>query len=368
MEISNLQKLCDDGQIAELGHGVPRRVYEFQKYLGIDNYVLIPVSAIDFSVQGESDLQIDDENGVVVGYLCFCRRLGEVNPADLTSLRFLCYLADLSGENLAVPYRFERDYVAVRELFVDEYIKRYQPGSAIWGGFIHASDDMFGTNSFGRSISTIQGIPDINLTTKLHRISLSRGLRSTSHADRFLRYYHQLELLYDLVLVKEIQKMGDDLKSIARIMSAYSKMEIDRMQDIARKYCDDVHGVCHVMTKVANYKDRIVIIVDEYGKTNNPLSDEHLRSKFWRMVEAGAVSAVEAKEKGFAGNEKQFEQKIINIACYWIYRFRCCVVHHRVGEYIMDEKDDDIIVDVGESLVKCLISSMFRNEKLRELF
>ena len=85
------------------------------------------------------------------------------------------------------------------------------------------------------------------------------------------------------------------------------------------------------------------------------------------MVATGTVSSKEAQSKRFASNDGEFRLKIIKIVCYWIYRLRCSVVHHRIGGYILKNEDDDLIVEVGERLTRCMLTSMFQNTKLQGL-
>ena len=126
----------------------------------------------------------------------------------------LCYLVDLPSDTIESPYTFQRDYVVIDESFVRAYISTYKAGSAIWGGFIHLEDDAYVASKFTRADKRLVAHPMVVMPTVAHKEALARGLRSISHKVRFLHYYHQMELLFDMILVKELQKLGSDLNGI----------------------------------------------------------------------------------------------------------------------------------------------------------
>ena len=55
-------------------------------------------------------------------------------------------------------------------------------------------------------------------------------------------------------------------------------------------------------------------------------------------------------------------EMIIYIASYWIYRIRCSIAHHKIGEYLFSWKDENFIVDFGEPLLREVVIQCLKNE------
>lgn len=53
---------------------------------------------------------------------------------------------------------------------------------------------------------------------------------------------------------------------------------------------------------------------------------------------------------------------ILAIATYWIYRIRCSIAHHKIGEYMMGYDDEEFVVEFAEPLLKEIILESFKRK------
>jgi len=53
--------------------------------------------------------------------------------------------------------------------------------------------------------------------------------------------------------------------------------------------------------------------------------------------------------------DDEYSQKICEISAYWVYRIRCSIAHNKIGEYILNYKDEEFLVNCAEPFLKEIV-------------
>jgi hypothetical protein len=177
-----------------------------------------------------------------------------------------------------------------------------------------------------------------------------------------LRLYHQIELLFDWVVVKQIQALGSDLTGIGRLMSDYAAGDTPRLRHIISKYSTDTDRLLKRMFDLPKFVSTAKAIFQDYSKESNPLKDNW--TKFIDWAENGTPDLVGAKKFKLAPDQAQFDTLVRTTAAYWIYRVRCCIAHNKIGEYILQDSDEDFVINFIEPLLQEVLLQVLANPAL----
>lgn len=331
-------------------------------YLIVGGLVAIPISHVNASVRTEDDLEFRDEAGVQLGTICFSRRLIEVDPMTLTRWQYVAYLADVSATALDVPHTFQSDYLVLDEPFLDEYVANYLDSAPLWGKFSHVA---MPATVMQPTREVVIGLSAIVLPTDHHRQAFGRYVQARSGFDRFLKLYHCLELLFDYVILKRMRAVGNDLAGFEKIISAYSVNEQERLRYLIANYCDNKAELFPKYYPLSPHEDRATEIFQSHSKGGNPLEQDVIWPRFLKLCADGQLTDANMKRDKLAVDETSRDKLATNLSAYCIYRVRSSIAHSRVGEFLLLDSDEELVVTFAEPLLLEVVSQIFSNEALK---
>ena len=341
----------------------PTSVETVSGHLCVNDLIALPVTAVDCSHNRSTDLEIEFDGSTVSGTLCYCRSPGQAaDPyAMMSEWRQVAYLTEASKSDWGTDYHFRNDFLVIPKTRLAAYEADLLATAPIWGGFSH--DPVSSSPSVVRAETKIQAQSGLKIPTTFHARSLQFSVRAAHPYDRFLRQYHQLELLFDWIFVKKIQALGADLEGVAKLMSEYSSGDLPRLKVILLKYFSDSGRVRDKLLMPHAHLTTAKEIFDINNKDGNPLKDKWDKFVQWHG-QGMTESAAKSPAIKILGSDKSFDELIINIAAYWIYRIRCSIAHNRIGEYIMKESDEAFVVNFMEPLLREVLCQVFANPQL----
>lgn len=358
----NEQEVNELIAIGSFNGDAPTSIETVSGYLCINGLVALPVAAVDSSHNRSNDLEIEFEAGADPGMLCYCRSPGqEADPySRMSDWRRAAFLAEAKLLDWGTDYHFSDDFLIIPKDRLEDYLSNYFDTAPIWGGFSH--EHRSSNTIFYRTASKISVRAGLRIPTQFHKRSLQYAVRAAHPYDRFLRQYHQIELLFDWVFVKKIQSLGDDLEGVAKLMSEYSSGDLPRLKVILTKFISNANFVRDRLLMPPAHLATAKEIFDINNKDGNPLKDKWDKFLLWHthsMTET-AVNSPAVKLLG----DKSFPDFVSAIAAYWIYRVRCSIAHNRIGEYIMKESDEEFMVEFMEPLLKEVLCQVFSHPDL----
>ena len=228
-------------------------------------------------------------------------------------------------------------------------------GCEIWGGYSHLN--LAQPQLVTRQRSKITAVERLRIPTEYHQSALERAIHASHPYERYLKYYHQLELLFDWAYIKKIQALQDDLNGCAKLISSYQSGDLPRLKDLIRQYATSPSMIHALLALVHNYKSIGTRIFDDFGKEGNPISG-NWNDMLADLTKGYFVSPI----KGLPTKQADYDKRILETAAYWIFRIRCCIAHHRIGEYLLSQGDEEFIVEFGEPLLLGVISDVLGNQ------
>ncbi|AWL66863.1 TPA: hypothetical protein I8438_000736 [Serratia marcescens] len=342
----------------------------------INGYIAIAVYDMDSSINIDEDIIIHDVSGGEVGYLCPTRSINHpVSINQLTENRLVCLISDIEPSELGKSdmHRFNCDYLLIKSDFFEEYNNRYKESSVIWGGFSHKKNS---ESQYKRQVSSINLREGIFSPTLRHGVDLQRAVKSSNGFDRYLKYYHQLELLFDVVFVSKIKSLPvDSLQGFGDIFKDMHKKEIEIFKGMLREYVVNTESLLGVIS--ANMKSSFIptmtSIFQDHSKEGNPLLGKDRSSDKWNgfmtFITGNDLSARSAKVNKLISQEQSdlLKEFVINLVSYWLYRIRCSIAHNRIGEFLFDNTHEEFVVEIGERMIKEVIGQIFSNVKLKNI-
>lgn len=365
MNTEEIRAAAADGTLISIEDVDPSTATTLGDYVSISGRVAMPLDGLSWSIDRSDDLQILDELGASLGVLCVTGKQ-EYHVNEMTRWQYTAYLADCDHGSHANPtHRFSSHYAVIDAPEFERYVTLYKDGSALWGGF-HHGEELLTHEGWKDSIIARPNIltPTTHHSKAFHLITLANGPR-----EEFLKLYHTIELLFDYITFRKIVKCGDDLHGFGKIMQATQKSEIDKLKFIFRDFCHDISAIADTMKLILPYLDSAKEMFQIHTKDGNPLNDNDGTKweNFKKLIEGGQIDFNEAKKYSVAGSVNVFENLILNLAAYQIYRIRSSIAHSRIGEYLLSEDDDIFISKYGIPLIQAVSIQIFSSIALSGL-
>jgi len=331
---------------------------EVNERLVVNHKVALQLHTVSSVYNEQSEIEVKDDVGNFLGILCLCKGMN-IDLSQMTETQTVCYLSEIEKEYYGQPYQFQNNYLVLGVDSLDNYTHNYLDTSFLWGGFVHVEH---GTKKpYTQETTSITAILNVNLPTPYHIETGVRGIIQPFVFERFLKFYHMLELLFDYDTVEKIRGLGGDLKGVGQILSTYERNDIDRLKYVVENRCkgyDEIAKKLNGAFASDEFKQKVKTIFFEYGKDHNPLRNEN-EEKFERLVSLGGFTFENAKTTKLADNRKLYETRVLAVAVYWLYRIRCSIAHSRIGEYVMTMDDEKFVVEVAEPLLKEVLIQAF---------
>ncbi len=364
MNLNKLVPFRDNPGLYQLPFSVTScELYKNEK--SINDFIAIPVDYVSQGIKKNADISISDESGYEIATLTFTKELGEVDINQLTENQFIAYLTEADG--LLPFYKFEKNYVVVKKNYYDKYIESYRDTSSIWGGFIHPHPNVSVNSTYEKEIVSLVAIKDIDLGESYFIENSLRAIMQVHAFERYLKFYHLLELNFDYDLVKRIRGLNLEMNSnlIGSLLNEYSNKEFERLSSVLKVRCKDLSAILPHLQKVFNYEDKAVEIFYTFGKETNPLKDIDKFNDL-KGITSFSYTDVKSKFKNLS-TQQQYEQLIYKLIAYWIYRVRCCIAHNKIGEYVMTKNDEEFVVEFAEPLLKQVLIECFKTNTNQQI-
>lgn len=324
------------------------------------DYIAFEVLPVPRTLGHDDDVRVSTEDGAELGVLCLTSRVWGVAPSSLTQFRRLALVTD--GPRTCDPsqHRFACDYFVIRRDRSAEYFCKYSATSGLWGGFIHSAPSAPAAPS---TISDITARSGLRLPRAEHTEALRRACVTDWTFYRYLKLYHLLELQFDLHLRDQILATGDDLHGFSQIINSYNMNELDRIVMILCDRIRDLPALANVLEGLDWNNSTLadVIYFHETSKGNPFRGADGLDElREWTTRRLFSWPNFSAAGRPGVRREEEHRQKVIRFAAFVIYRFRCCIAHFRIGEYILRESDERVVLSFAEPVLKEALRQVFR--------
>ncbi|MFK7699340.1 hypothetical protein [Pseudomonas caspiana] len=371
MELKGISKNITDIQKMYNDAGGVFNVEWVDEKLVVNGYVALPVFELDCSVSTDDDIDIVNDCGKLLGVLCPVGLLGASSPIkELGINRLNVLIHDMDDEQFGLQksHSFKSHYLLVNKEFVSQYMVDFYDTAPIWGGFSHKRKRA----SYTRSILKIELPSKIFVPTTRHEADLEKAISSSNGFDRFLKYYHQLELLFDVVFVSKIRSLSrESIEGFGSVIKEYQKNELDSLKRVFKDYVIDISELLSIMGNCSPYTDVMEEIFQDHTKEGNPAVVNKVSRWADLVVFLQGVdhSAAEAKSLKLISHatDDMLRKFILELSAYWIYRVRCSVAHNRIGEFIFSDSHEEFVVEVGEAMIKEVLKQLFTNSALEAI-
>ncbi len=354
-------------------------IYELKdgKYHSFNNFIIIPIIAVKKSIDLKDHpcVSIKLSNGIEIATLCLVterseelRYVGGFSDEEL----FACFV-DSHGVLEASTYSFKRNYVAVKKDFYEEYID-VMHSSEYWGGFTHE----YLEERKVEPITEITALTGITAPTENHKNSMLLAIDTSSSFERFLKYYHQLELLFDVVIICKLKSLNSlNLNSYSTIIKEVNgKSELKGLHYLFENFIGDefVAPIAFTLSKVVNNTHVAKGMFQDLGKTDNPIPDESSWNCLLHLFNENDFNSQNCNSftmpdgsniKLMKGND--FKKFVLHLSAYWIYRVRCSIAHNRIGEYLFEYDNEPFITDFMEHLLLKVVQAISSNQDLKNI-
>ena len=324
-----------------------------------------------FAEEGVYDIPVI-LSGQEIGVLCLMSQI-PAEPETLVSLtdaQYAAYITMIDDAALSsgVYPSFAYDCVVVHEQHLESYQRSFQ-SSALWGGFTHIGGSReIANQKVGSKSSEIEIHENCVARTTRHQDCLELAAHAAHPTERFLHLYHYLELDYDYEVVKGIKSLDENNPQKLWDILKLSRDDIDRIQHVLREY-DDFSKLERIFATLRHHESAAIRIFYDYGKESNPLREvnafreQFILSACINRAELDSIKKTKSLSDNFCATEDSYQFKLIKLACYWIYRFRCSVAHNKLGEYYLNQSDDmSFLIGFAEPLLVEMVR--FRMSKL----
>lgn len=335
-----------------------------RNYYSVNDFVAIPVENCASFYNRTVDLPIKKANGTEIGYLFFTKGEAVPNIFALSEPKFVCFLKDISGLNViedAMIHTFQVDYLIIYREYLIEYIDTFMKAAPIWGFFNHGYPTLIINPPTTRVLTEIYVELLPKFSKEYYFEASVRGIKHSLAFERYLKYYHLLELNFDFDVIERIKRLDvvADSKSISMLLNEYKKEDIERLKYLFHTYCIDVNPIIERMLAITSFLPIAREIFYDFGKDSNPLKEV---AKFNNVVgRGGGFTMVNCRAVGIqqASSVDEHRKFIGTLCAYWIYRIRNSIAHNKVGEYIMSHRDEPFVVQFGEPLLRECLRQLF---------
>jgi hypothetical protein len=339
----------------------------FESAVSINNWVTLRVYNVESSIDRENDIFVKADDGSDCAILCPIGSPGNVfKVGELSIPRLISYVNDVEVNEFgrSDSYSFKSHFLLVRKDFYVEYRNSFEKSSALWGGFTHAEI----IPPHRRNVTSIPIRSSIKMPSARHENDLLKAVAASNGFERYLKYYHQIELLFDIIFVAKIKNLPSSIIGFGDVMKDYQRKECDTLKSIFRSYISDPAKILEMLQGCSVHIPIMRSIFQDSGKESNPINDEKW-ADLLIFIQSSNQSPQAAKDLKFiakATNEHLLDF-VANLLAYWVYRVRCSIAHNREGEFIFEHADEKFVVEFGEALLKEAIQQIFSNEDLKQI-
>ena len=288
----------DGIELLEYSENHPEKQIEIKQIgnlaeLAVNHLIPIKIEALSTVMERVQDVEIVDDNGTHIGYLCAVKADTGVLIESMTDPQFACFLIEVTIEEMTADideYRFKNDYAVIHSDRIDEYNENFKNSSTLWGHYTHTRSH----TPIKRSAPKLTAFKSFNISQH-HQEGLARACEASNSFERFLKLYHQLELLFDFIFVATIKNLNGDLKGFSEVMKNYSREESATLKSLISKFLSNPTRLEPIFLKANSHESLFKTIFQDHGKESNPLKDDNRFTAFWNQIAAGSITHADLK-------------------------------------------------------------------------
>lgn len=379
----NQDEFFKDKYIAALGEDLEIQVneYVYKNFSGleVDNKIILEIHSMEVHLQNSEIIDIKNSSNINIGYIDIAKnkKIEDYNELNANRILYIWNHYRKTGDRLT---KFPSHFMVIEKDFFEDYYDNHFKTSSLWGGFKH---EIMQISSYKPISELIIPENPILFPTQTNEATSNSSTYTNNIYDIFLKKYHQLELVFNLIFVKQLQNLDDfnDLKNINNIYKNMNKDEIDSIIYLFSNFCSEnqkVKLLKIIMFGFDNYTNVFNELLFEYGKDSNPIKTEDLKIKFLNFIQRcnqenpSNLSSYRqiSKEIKFKTTVLEFDTFLSKLICYVIYRIRCSIAHSKLSEFIfsLDEEHLNFMTDIALPLITETVIDIFSNLDFNNLF
>lgn len=338
-----------------------------EEHFIINDFIALPVFELECSINAEEDIDINDEHGNLLGVLCPMGAPGDIYSVnELSAHKLNAFIHDIDDDQfgLSPSHVFKSHYLLIHKDFIAQYTSDFLESAPIWGGFTHKVR----SPKYKKTITKITISRKMFAPTIRHNADLERAISAANGFDRFLKYYHQLELLFDVIFVSKIRSLPKhSIEGFSSVVKDYQRKELESLKGIFKDYVADSKALLSIMASCTPYIKIMESVFQDYSKDGNPVTyDQAKWASLLTFLQGNDHTFARAKQLTLIAQStsSSLDQFVLNLTAYWIYRIRCSIAHNKIGEFIFSDSHEEFIVEFGERLIKEVIMQIFSNTDL----
>lgn len=318
-----------------------------EKFIGLSVQYVSPLLAVDLLSVKDSLMEVAILNNRMVEPI----QLSQLPWPDALAYLSTVHHTEFNGPGVHVP-----PVLIVSETVFVTYKQKFH-GSVNWSGFILSDDPMSSL-----VVPSTNKITEIRQRDKLrpeHR-SLSSVLATSVTQVYpslvFLTRYHLVELMLDKSIVDEIKALDEDLHGIGKTLKRLSGDEYERLQKYIVPNLRNLPGiedVLRVLVEWPNWIDRFLEMAFEFDKKSNPIGSHQV--EFEEFLLNGVF---DRHSWNRARLPSTYEEIVKRLSCYIFYRLRCSVAHRKIGEYLLEDDDEKMYLELGLPLANVMLEQV----------
>ncbi len=331
------------------------------KYVKLNNYIVHVIELINNSFEQVNHTALE-LNGTNIGDIFYLKdktfEISSLSEFEFYSFIVECEISDL----YLTSYSFKNNYLIIHQDFIDDFHQKYSLTSSLWGDF-KLLETTPSITYYKKTVTNIIIPDELRGLDDYAKDSVVRALDQKHSFERFLKFYHLLELEFDYSLIKKIKSLNvqTDSNKIGVLLNEYTKSEIDRLTDLITSNCADVTRLAQKLNLIKGFGQLGEEIFIKFGKKQNApmfLTDavryNNLINDIQAFEDSNVVKQIAAIPVG------DYNKFICNITAFWIYRIRCSIAHFKIGEYILTRDKEQFIVEFAEPLIKEVLIQFYK--------
>jgi hypothetical protein len=349
----------------------------------LNGYIAIPIIVATSLYKWQPFLPVKNLDSIEIATVYLADNIELDDISNLSDKLIALYLCDVSKEDYDNgKMLIQSDFVIIKEEHWNDYFGKYYETAPIWGGFYHQTQ----TNIAAPKtipISEIIALENLDYPTDWHKIAAIRAIQQPYVFERFLKKYHLLELLFDYQFAKKIKshdiETGIGLANLVKETLGYGQKDIDRLESVL-KQCTNWQNIRLCLNNVFENRNKAKEIFYTFGKKDsNPLKEEtnfdsiNDFTDMFKSIEYTGDSNMNSIHKRLETSKIQtqeipqkeqeridlYDNFTLKLTAYWVYRVRSSIAHHKIGEYLMTNDDEDFMLRFAEPLIDELIKQCF---------
>ncbi|MCX2495904.1 hypothetical protein OQX63_20585 [Pedobacter sp. PF22-3] len=331
-------------------------VEQVKSNIAINDFIALKLLGINNKYELDQEIDVRLEDGSLIGSLCTKPENSKLDFDKLTEKKYIAYLTEVGKDIfLSNVLEIHYSYIVINKNDIEKYYNKFYQTAPVWGSFFHKSK-LRNHSSSTRAVGSITAVESLKFPTSIHHSSSIKAILEPFVFERFLKKYHQIELLMDLDIVNKIRNLKNDLLGISNLFSELSSNELNRLKIILNDRITDFVSLSAHLYEIVRFPNEGENIFQKYTKAGNPIRE---LSEFRSLVSLPSFSEANMATIRRTLTGRTYEYFLIDLAIYWIYRIRNSIAHQRIGEYILTDKEEEFMLDFAEPLIDHVLIQIY---------